>query len=69
MSKKFIEGGIYVFTKKKFIQRMGKVYEQEKNWVNGLNGNQVILNSQFTGDIRHNLVIPQWCKCIKEVRR
>ena len=69
MSKQFIRGKKYVFTKKKFVKMMGKVHSEEKRWVNGFNGKQVILHSQFIGVIEDVPIIPLWCKCIKDIKK
>ncbi len=67
MSKRFTPGLKYTFTKKKYIQDMGrKDYKKHKEWVNSLNGGQVkpIVASYFLGSVRGHSVVATWCKCI-----
>lgn len=66
MSKKFVKDKTYVFTSKKFKQKMGKLDKKEKKLVNGINGKQVILHSRFIGIIEDIPIVPEWCKCIKK---
>ena len=68
MSKQFIKGNVYVFTKKKFIESMSKKgYSNSgaKIWVDRINGNQVTMESYWDGQVRGMLVNPEWCKCVK----
>ncbi len=69
MSKQFIEGNVYVFTKKKFIdsQRKNemKVTENTLAWVNEINGMVIAREGEREGCIKGYGIIPKWCKCIK----
>jgi len=65
MSKQFIKGNVYVFTKKKFTKHMGKKELQitrrtGQSWVDEVNGNEV-----ENGNISCYGILPKWCKCIK----
>ena len=65
MSKKFVKGNIYVFTKKKFL-KMG--YGKRLEWVKKINGRQVTITGKYDGYVDEFIVDPEWCKCIgKEV--
>ena len=69
MSKQFIEGNVYVFTKKKFLERQNKrklkYPKVELRWVNRANGHQVAVSNKFSGYADGWGVSPEWCKCIK----
>lgn len=67
MSKQFVKGNIYVFSKKAFLKEEGrKDWKQNKKWVNIANGRIVKIWDESNGSILRCLcVIPQWCKCIK----
>ena len=68
MSKQFVEGNVYVFTKKKFLERQNQskfnTIKKELSWVNEANGHQVAIIDQFGGYANGWGVIPEWCKCI-----
>ena len=67
MSKQFVAGNTYVFTKKKFIQSEGKQDFKRNSWTNMINGQKVEIVGADTA-VCHELelvVIPEWCKCIK----
>ena len=72
MSKQFMKGNIYVFTKKNFLKSMGKkLYKdsfitKEASWVNLMNGNKVSIIYKYSAEVRGYLVNPEWCKCINE---
>ena len=61
MSKKFVEGNIYVFTRKKFL-KMG--YGKRLGWVKKINGRQVTITGKYEGYVNEFIVDPEWCKCI-----
>ncbi|MEG0133075.1 MAG: hypothetical protein RR851_10310 [Clostridium sp.] len=66
MSKEFIKGNTYVFTKKKFVKSEGrKIYKESKDWVDECNGNKVINAEYQFGVIRYWSINPAWCKCVK----
>lgn len=73
MSKQFIKGNVYVFTKKKYIQERRKRSDYSKfttkfslkGWVNLINGNEVTIEGNFTGKVNRMFVSSDWCKCIK----
>ncbi|MEG2918844.1 MAG: hypothetical protein RR851_13025 [Clostridium sp.] len=67
MSKEFIKGNTYVFTKKKFIEAEGrKAYCGCKGWVNKSNGNEVtVLNKIDSVTNAGFFMSPEWCKCVK----
>lgn len=66
MAKHFIKGNKYVFSAKKFKKDMGKkTYKRSKWWVNENNGREVTIESSITGECGYYLIIPEWCKCIK----
>lgn len=69
MSKQFIEGNVYVFTKKKFLERQNQskfnTIKKELSWVNKANGHQVAINNKFGGRANGWGVSAEWCKCIK----
>lgn len=75
MSKQFVKGNIYVFTKKKYLEDKRKSKKSSdigtkdslRLWVNSINGNKVTTDdkwSGFTGKMEM-FVAPEWCKCIK----
>ncbi len=63
MSKQFVEGNVYVFTKKKITT--GHKISKYSTWVNDVNGNQVKVTSKYMGLINGYTISPEWCKCIK----
>ena len=65
MSKKFVEGNIYVFTRKKFLKfGYGKHVECAKR----INGRKVTITKENEGYVDNYIIDPEWCKCIgKEV--
>ena len=63
MSKQFVEGNVYVFTKKKITDR--HKISQYSTWVNDVNGNQVKVISKYMGLINGYAISPEWCKYIK----
>lgn len=71
MSKQFVKGNVYVFTKKKYMKESCKTHSKSvinvnsKIWVNIINGNEVIVNGKCSGNVGEMLVVPEWCKCIK----
>ena len=67
MSKQFVKGNVYVFTKKKYIETSGSDYSDYKTWVNMINGNKVTIDNRTNGSAGklEMFVIPGWCKCIK----
>lgn len=71
MSKQFIKGNVYVFTKKNYMKDMCKTHSKSfvkcflKGWVNSVNGNGVEVINQWGGRANDCLVNPEWCKCIK----
>lgn len=70
MSKQFIKGNVYVFTKKKFLEERSKrkskaPLKPNLIWVNMINGNEVTFKDNFSGEIRGLSVYAEWCKCIK----
>lgn len=66
MSKQFIEGNVYVFTKKKLQNKLKfKILKGELSWVNKVNGHQVVINNKFGGHANGWGVRAEWCKCIK----
>ena len=61
MSKKFVKGNIYVFTRKKFLKmEYGKCLE----WVKKINGRQVTITGKYDCYVDEFIVDPEWCKCI-----
>lgn len=68
MSKQFVEGNVYVFTKKKFLERQNQskfnIIKKEPSWVNKANGHQVAVSNKFSGYVNGFGVSPEWCKCI-----
>ncbi|MEG1256653.1 hypothetical protein [Clostridium sp.] len=66
MSKEFIKGNTYVFTKKKFLKTEGrKTYKISKDWVDGCNGSEVVVLNESNSITRGYFISPEWCKCIK----
>ena len=75
MSKQFIKGNIYVFTKKKYLEDKRKSKESSARgtkdslrlWVNSINGNKVTTDDKWSGVAgeMEMFVFPEWCKCIK----
>jgi len=65
MAKQFVEGNVYVFTSKKYLQRMkeigGDVYPYHKKF----NGKTVVVKG-INGYVEGNQISENWCKCIKE---
>jgi hypothetical protein len=73
MSKQFIKGNVYVFTRKKYLEDKSK----QKNcsgliakasstlWARSINGNEVIVKGKWCGEAGGMFVVPEWCKCIK----
>lgn len=68
MSKQFVKGNVYVFSKKKFLARQNekkfKYPKTELRWVNRANGHQVAVSNKFGGYANGFGVSPEWCKCI-----
>lgn len=54
----------YVFTKKKFVERVEDIGDITKMWVNQLNGREVQVLDHDDGCIGDYHVLPEWCKCI-----
>ncbi len=71
MSKQFIKGNVYVFTKKRYLADACKYNSKSiaklslKIWGNRINGNEVTVDSNFSASVRGMFVCPDWCKCIK----
>ena len=68
MSKQFIKGNVYVFTKERFAKSTSKPeLADNRNWVNRINGNEVTVVNRFSGEAGNFslYVNPNWCKCIK----
>lgn len=71
MSKQFVKGNIYVFTKKKFMEVSCKDHSKSfvsfnsGIWPNKVNGNEVTISGKYRGSARGMLLVPEWCKCIK----
>lgn len=79
MSKQFVKGNVYVFTKKKLLKNMRKIYHNNRSstrntWANEVNGNIVTVSNAGNawvknyGDdacVKTYSVDPEWCKCIK----
>jgi len=67
MSKQFVKGNVYVFTKKKYIAASGSSYPDSKIWVDITNGNKVTFANIHSGNAGklEMFVFPEWCKCIK----
>jgi len=73
MSKQFIVGNVYVFTKKKYMEDKRKTRSKSfgrsdsKMWVDMINGNKVTVEDKHSGNVgRLKLyVCAEWCKCIK----
>jgi len=70
MSKQFVKGNVYVFTKKKYLEDRCKyhpksVVKQSLAWVNLVNGNEVEIENDRNGKARSMYIHPEWCKCIK----
>lgn len=68
MSKKFVKGNTYVFSRKKFLKVAGPIPE-ELFWDKEINGREVIIVDGQNGLIPRGVakyqVSPRWCKCIK----
>ncbi|MCB2308864.1 hypothetical protein LGL08_20740 [Clostridium estertheticum] len=71
MSKQFVKGNVYVFTKKKYMKEScktnSKSFVNSKIWVDQINGNKVTIDGNQYGSLGKMgmLVVPEWCKCIK----
>jgi len=73
MSKQFVKGNVYVFTKKKYLddkRKNKKLSEQLTKdslsfWVNSTNGKEVTMIGDSSGEAAGMTVFPEWCKCIK----
>ena len=71
MSKQFAKGNVYVFTKKKYMEASCKAHSKsfvnyDKGiWVNMTNGSEVTIDGRYMGSARGMLLVPEWCKCIK----
>lgn len=70
MSKQFVKGNVYVFTKKKFLKERCKTQlkssvNSNHGWPNKINGNEITMTGHYTGDAKEMLIVPEWCKCIK----
>jgi len=71
MSKQFVKGNVYVFAKKKFMEEKLKRSSKSdaqmslKKWVNSINGNEITMTDNWSGNVAGMLVNPSWCKCIK----
>ena len=72
MSKQFIEGNVYVFTKKKYLEDRKKGGRKSDiklslKWVDSVNGNKVTVANKCSGSVGKlkMFVFPEWCKCIK----
>ena len=71
MSKQFVKGNVYVFTRKNFIKSMGakghKSVLGKEGWVNHCNGNVVTIEDNYYGNMGNDGsdVVSDWCKCIK----
>jgi len=64
MSKQFVKGNVYVFTNKKFNQRVPGI-SKISMWPFEINGNEVTVSGKNDGKIGVYGVNPKWCKCIK----
>lgn len=60
----FIKGNTYVFTKEKFLEDIGKA--KFNPWIDLISGCEVEIVDEFRGMVNGYLVVPDWCKCIKE---
>ena len=75
MSKQFVKGNVYVFTKKKYLddKRKNKLglksdtKDSLRFWVKSINGNKVTVDGKLDGVAGKTImfVVPKWCKCIK----
>ena len=71
MSKQFVKGNVYVFTKKNYMKQQCKTHSKSfaklylKKWVNSVNGNEVVVEDKWNGKTGMMIVSPEWCKCIK----
>ena len=73
MSKQFVKGNVYVFTKKRYMKDRCKtrsksyVNSESKTWVDMINGNKVTIDGERAGSAGRLefFVHPDWCKCIK----
>ena len=71
MSKQFVKGNVYVFSKKAFLREERKRkygrknWEHNKGWVNFINGRMVSIEDKLSGNIFGMSVFPQWCKCVE----
>jgi hypothetical protein len=72
MSKQFIKGNIYVFTKKKYMEDVRKYQNKAyikrwmSGWVKDTNGNEVTVLDGQNGITSSGMYVnPEWCKCIK----
>ena len=67
MSKQFVKGNVYVFSKKAFLRAEGREdWGEYQKWVNHANGRVVEIWGEVNGGVLDCLVvIPRWCKCIK----
>lgn len=75
MSKQFVKGNVYVFSKKAFLRDKRKKgcseisWRESKGWVNHINGREISVQDEFSGNVSEDFleyfVVPEWCKCIK----
>lgn len=68
MCKQFVEGNVYVFSRKKYLQeRRSKGRVKQDSWPKKANGNIVIIDNADEGHcgfLGYD-VVPAWCVCIK----
>lgn len=68
MCKQFVEGNVYVFSRKKYLQeRRSKGRVKQAYWPKRANGNIVIIDNEYEGHCGPSEfdVVPAWCVCIK----
>lgn len=69
MRKQFVEGNVYAFSRKKYKQACGFMFNRYHTWPKKINGNIVIVDNADEGHCGSHNVVPEWCVCIKEVGR
>lgn len=69
MCKQFVEGNVYAFSRKKYLQdRRFRGSCKQDYWPKKANGNIVIIDNVDEGHCGPSEfdVVPEWCVCIKE---
>ena len=57
MSKQFVKGNVYVFTKKAFLRDERKKvcskisWKESKGWINRMNGCEISVQDEFSGNV------------------